>query len=127
MPSKDWTEVSDDEILNSDNTQPFLIERYNRILQQRTIIALMNVRGGLDDVKKATHILAGKLDDRLAEVDKNLKATATSQSRLQGATLFLTLVIAAATITYTWITWESVQAQREANQIQREMQANKKP
>jgi hypothetical protein len=45
----------------------------------------------------------------------------TAQSRQQFLVVGLTLVIAAATAVYTWITWESVVAMREANSIQRQL------
>lgn len=124
--TKDWSELSDDDLLNFEGSQTALTERYGRIMQKRTIDALMDVRGGLHDVKKATHLLAEKLDSRLAELDRSQKDTATSQSRLQKAALALTVVIAISTMAYTWITWQSVQAQREANDIQRDAQATKK-
>jgi hypothetical protein len=38
----------------------------------------------------------------------------------------LNLVIVTSTVVYTWITWQSVKASREANQIQRHLLQNQK-
>lgn len=119
MP-KDWKDISDDELLNFNGPQTAEIARYERIMAKKTETALMEVRAGLFDVKKAMHIVTEKLEARLLETEKIQKAAATSQTKLQWVTIVLTIVIALATLTYTWITWESVQAQREANQIQRD-------
>ena len=50
-------------------------------------------------------------------IDKAVAQSRTSQVWLT----VLTFVIAVATVTYTWVTWESVQAQREANTIQEQL------
>lgn len=119
MP-KDWNDLTDDEILNFDGSQTAIIARYERIMDKKTIDALMEVRMGLFDVKKSMHVVTDKLGARLIEAEKIQKEAATSQSKLQRVTIALTVVIALSTVVYTWITWQSVQAQREANQIQRE-------
>lgn len=122
MP-KDWKDISDDEVLNFDGSQTAIIARYERIMDQKTINALMEVRMGLFDVKKSMHVVTDKLEARLIEAEKIQREAATSQSKLQRVTIALTVVIALSTVVYTWITWQSVQAQREANQIQREARA----
>ena len=118
MP-KDWKEITDDEVLNFEGSQTAIIARYERIMDQKTINALMEVRMGLFDVKKSMHVVTDKLESRLIEAEKIQKEAATSQNKLQRVTIALTVVIALSTVVYTWITWQSVQAQREANQIQR--------
>jgi len=120
--SRDWKELSDDHLLNFDGSQPNLIAQYERIMAKKTIAALMEVRMGLFDVKKSMHMVTDKLEARLLEAEKIQKEAASSQGRLQAVTIALTVVIAAATVVYTWITWQSVQAQRESNQIQRAAQ-----
>jgi predicted phosphoadenosine phosphosulfate sulfurtransferase len=117
MP-KDWTDITDDEVLNFDGSLTAIIARYERIMDQKTINALMEVRMGLHDVKKSMHVVTDKLEARLIEAEKIQKEAATSQHKLQWVTIALTVVIALSTVAYTWITWQSVQAQREANQIQ---------
>ena len=67
------------------------------------------------------HDVTDKLVARLIEAEKIQNAAAKSQSKLQFVTIALTVVIALSTVLYTWITWQSVQAQREANQIQRKI------
>lgn len=119
MP-KDWKDITDDEVLNFDGSQTAIIARYERIMDKKTIDALMEVRMGLFDVKKSMHIVTDILEARLIEAEKIQKEAATSQYKLQRVTIALTVVIALSTVVYTWITWQSVQAQREANKIQRE-------
>lgn len=121
--TKDWKEISDDEILNFDGPQTAEIARYDRIMRKRTVDALSQVWAGLFDVKKSLHIVSDKLEARLLEAEKLQRKSAESQTKLQQVTIALTIVIAISTVVYTWITWQSVQAQREANQIQREAQA----
>jgi uncharacterized protein HemX len=67
--------------------------------------------------------VSDKLETRLIEAERIQKEAATSQTKLQRVTIALTVVIALSTVVYTWITWQSVQAQREANQIQRDAHA----
>jgi hypothetical protein len=74
-------------------------------------------------LKKSMHVVTDKLEARSIEAEKIQSKAATSQSKLQSVTIALTVVIARSTVAYTWITWQSVQAQREANQIQREARA----
>lgn len=119
MP-KDWKDLTDDEILNFAGSQTADIARYQRIMEKKTIDALLEVRAGLFDVKKSMHIVTEKIEARLLEFEKLQRESAASQRRLQRVTIALTVVIALSTVVYTWITWQSVQAQREANRIQRE-------
>jgi preprotein translocase subunit SecG len=129
MP-KDWKELTDDDLLNYEGPLTAQIARYDRIMAKKMHDALENVWGGLFDVKKAMHSSTEKIEKRLVESEKIQKDAAGSQTRLQRVTIALTVVIALSTVAYTWITWQSVQAQREANQIQREQrgaEANAKP
>jgi hypothetical protein len=116
MP-KDWKDVTDEEVLNFDGSQPAIIARYERIMDKKTIDALMEVRAGLFDVKKSMHIVTDKLEARLIESENIQREAAISQNKLQRVTIWLTVAIALSTVVYTWITWQSVQAQREANKI----------
>ena len=113
MPTPDWKSLDVDTILNDDAPQTAKIARYQRIMEQHSIIALSNVHAGLHDVKVAMHDATKKLDNRFHKFEQ-------AQTKLQHVALALTCVIAISTVAYTWITWMSVQAQKEANQIQRE-------
>jgi hypothetical protein len=119
MP-KDWKEITNDDLLNFDGPQTAEIARYERILRQRTVEALGQVWAGLFDVKKSLHHVGEMFEARMLESERLQRESAVSQGRLQRVTIGLTVVIAIATVVYTWITWQSVQAQREANAIQRE-------
>jgi hypothetical protein len=60
--------------------------------------------------------------DKADEIVSRQDPAATWQGRQQvRATLLLCAVIAVATATYTWVTWKSVAATREANEIQRQL------
>ena len=126
--TKDWKNITDDELLNVDGAQSNeIIARYDRILRQRTVDALVQVRAGLFDMKKSLHIVGDKFEARMLEAEKIQRETSASQARAQRVTVWLTVVIALATIVYTLITWQSVQAQRDANAIQREALAKSAP
>ncbi len=117
--SKNWEELTDDDLLNVTGSQsPEVIARYQRVMDKKTITALMEVRMGLFDVVKSMHVVTDRIEARLLESEKLQKESAASQSKLQLVTILLTVVIALATIVYTWITYESVQVQRESNNIQ---------
>lgn len=66
----------------------------------------------------------GGSTDRIVGVGNNLitslEKQSNAQSRHQKAIIVLTIVIALATMSYTYVTWLSVQAMREANEIQRQ-------
>ncbi len=121
MP-KDWKEIDLDEILNFDDAHTGQMARYERIMRQREIEALSNVHAGLLDLKKVIHASSDKLEKRMEVLEEKLEASAQTQSKLQKITLWLTLVIMLATVMYTWITWQTVTVQREANEIQRKIQ-----
>lgn len=121
--AKDWDEMTDDDLLNTSGSSQSaeVIARYQRIMDKKTINALMEVRAGLFDVKKSMHLVTDKLVERILSVENLQKKSAKSQGRLQIVTIVLTIVIAISTVAYTWITWQTVKEQREANAIQREM------
>jgi uncharacterized membrane protein (DUF106 family) len=101
--------------------------RYERIMDKKTIDALMDVRSGLFDLKRSMHVVSDKLEARMLEAEKFQKKASSTQSRMQTVTIALMVVISFATVTYTWITWQSVQAQREANAIQHKALKTKPP
>ena len=119
MPT-DWKDLTDDELLNFDGPQTGQIAQYERIMRQRTVNALGQVWAGLFDVKRSLHIVGEKFEARMVEAEKIERKSSASQRRLQQVAIALTIVIAGSTVVYTWITWQTVEAQREANAIQRE-------
>jgi hypothetical protein len=115
--SSDWTQITTDQILNSGApTESHAGLQYDRILQHRLTEKLAGLTETIDRTGRA---FAGKTDESGAKYHENARAQ-TRQQWLFGA---LTLVIAIATVTYTWINWEVREAMREANQIQRQMLA----
>ena len=110
----DWNEIDINEILNFDGAHTGQMARYERIMRQKEIEAMGNMHAGLFDLKKSIHHASDNLNERIKEFIK-------SQGKLQKITIALTIVIALATVTYTWVTWQTVQAQKEANTIQREL------
>ncbi len=119
MP-RDWKQIDIDEILNFDEGHTGRMAQYERIMRQKEIEALYNVHAGLVDFKKAIHQTSDRLEKRLEVLEGLQDNTAKTQGKLQRITIALTVVIALATVTYTWVTWETVQAQREANEIQKQ-------
>ncbi len=119
--AKDWNKIDIDEILNFDGAHTGQMAQYERIMRHRETQALEDLRMGLFDVKKTIHQKSDELGKRL-EVLEGLQAKAAkTQGMLQRITIVLTVVIALATVTYTWVTWQAVQAQREANEIQEQV------
>ena len=119
MPTE-WREIDVDEILNYSEAHTGQMSRYDRIMRQYEVDALNNVRGGLFDLKRSVHIASDKLVAQLEKSEAALMEANKKQGRLQTVTVILTVVIALATISYTVVTWQSVQVQREANEIQRQ-------
>jgi|GEM_PF-6710278 len=120
MP-KDWKEISDDELLNYDGSQTAIIARYERIMQKRStdaVIGLENKLVGLTEtIYRASQGLQEKADKLFSLYDN----ISRSQTRQQIVLIALSLVVAVSTAAYTWITWQSVAAMREANDIQRKV------
>ena len=115
-----WRDIEIDEILNYAEANTGQMNRYDRIMRQYEVDALNNVRGGLFDLKRSVHIASDKLVAQLEKSEAALMEANKKQGRLQTVTVILTVVIALATISYTVVTWQSVQVQREANEIQRQ-------
>ena len=110
----DWTKISTDELLNWDGAQTDQIARYDRIMRHRETVKLQDVGNALIDLKSAMHKSTNRLENSIGNA-------ANMQRRAQWFTIGLTVVIAFATLTYAWSTWQSVQVQRDANAIQREL------
>jgi hypothetical protein len=120
MP-KDWKEISTEEILNFDGSQTAIMARYERIMQQRSIDAVISLRdkvtGLMETIYRASQGIQEKTDKLLELYDR----ISRFQGRQQVVLIALSVVVALSTATYTWITWESVAAMREGNEIQRQL------
>ena len=104
--AKDWKEISDDDLLNFDGANTGQMAKYERIMQKRS-------QEALHQTQKEIWNLSSRIDtstDRLVGVGNKLiqkiEEDAKSQERHQKAIVFLTIVIAIATVFYTGITWE---------------------
>lgn len=126
MP-RDWKDISDDEVLNFSGPQTAEIARYDRIMQKRSIDAIVGLRdkvsGLMETVFRASQGFQEKSDNLFHLYERISKA----QGRQQLVLVILTVVVAASTVAYTWITWQSVTAMREANDIQRQFLELQKP
>lgn len=113
MP-KDWKEIDTDEVLNFEGPQTAQIARYERIMQQRNIEATNllkdKVTGLTETIYRASQGIQEKYD-----------AYSSSQTKQQNIIIALTVVIALSTAVYTFITWQSVSAMKESNNIQKQL------
>lgn len=119
--ARDWKQIDIDEILNFDEAHTGRMAQYERIMRHREIEALHGVRAGLFDVKKTIHLTYDRLEKRLEVLEGVQAGAAKTQGTFQRITIVLTVVIALATIAYTLVTWQAVQAQRDANEIQEQV------
>lgn len=113
-----WKKIKIDEILDYSNADTGELGRYDRIMRQYEIEALSSVRAGLLDLEISVHSAGNGLVDRIESFEKATTIATRRQGKVQIVTVWLTIVIAFASVAYTWVTWESVQAQRESNRIQ---------
>jgi hypothetical protein len=115
--TKDWKELLDEEIFNYDGSPPGEIARLDRVMRQRTVASLKEVKTELhqlaDSVGTSTDRFVG-VGNRLIET---IESESRSQARQQRAIIWLTVVIAIATVAYVIATWVSVQAMQEANEL----------
>ena len=129
MPT-DWNEIETDELLNFDGAHTGQMARYERIMRHREIQVMGDVSAKLFDLKRIIHQSSENLNEKITEFNETINHSSESlntkitefdksQGWLQTITIALTVVIALSAATYTWITWQSVEAQREANEIQR--------
>ena len=127
MP-KDWKEIDTDEILNFEGPQTNIIARYERIMRQREIEVMGNVSAKLFDLKQTIHRSSENLNENITVFNGTIQRSSDSlnskitefdksQGKLQIITIMLTIVITISAVAYACITWQSVKAQREANEI----------
>jgi len=88
---------------------------------KRLIDAIGNLEKRLMGVGETIYRSSQGMQERFDHAASEQQRAFAAQSRQQYLVVGLTLVIAAATAVYTWITWESVVAMREANSIQRQL------
>jgi hypothetical protein len=98
------------------------------VMQSSTENLSKKVEGLVNAFQSSTEVLSKKTDELKSTYEK----IANSQGRQQFALILLSLVVAAATVLYTWITWKQVEATRTSNAIQQQMlsaqrEANVKP
>ena len=110
----DWKDIKIDELLNYEGGQTHEIARCDRIMRHREAVELENVRNALIDFNGAVYDSTERLVTSISE-------TGNKQERAQKVGIRLTWVIAIATVVYAGTTLWSVQTQREANEIQREL------
>ena len=112
--ARDWKEIDTDEVLNFEGAETKKIARYERIMQQHSIEATNQlsdkITGLMETIYRASQGIQNKYD-----------AYSRSQSKQQNIIIALTIVIAISTAAYTFITWQSVAAMKEANSIQRQL------
>jgi len=120
MP-RDWKEISDDELLNFEEGHTGLMARYERIMQQRSINSLTELRDKLTGLIETMYRASQGMKEKTDELIKLYDNFAKSQSRQQLFIIILTVVIAASTTAYTFITWQSVSAMHDANRIQTQL------
>ena len=90
-------------------------------MQQRSTEAVIGLRekvtGLMETIYRASQGIQEKTDKLLELYDRISRA----QARQQRVVIGLTVVLAISTAVYTLITWQSVSAMREANEIQRQL------
>lgn len=132
--AKSHQEITDDEMLGEYTPDMgSASKRFDRILWYRL---RMKVLALSENVYNVGQLMQVKFDDLIASYEKvsaSQDEVAQSHRTLQRATVGLTIIIALATVAYVRITWLSVKAQNEANDIQRQQleqlaqQQQKKP
>lgn len=120
MP-KDWKDFSSDEILNFDGSQTAIMARYERIMQQRSTEAVIGLRDKVTGLMETIYRASQGIQEKTGKLLDLYNRFSASQSRQQAVVIGLTVVLAVSTALYTWITWQSVAAMREANEIQRQL------
>ena len=114
--------ISDKELVDyagNPNTVP--TAQLERLIQIRSKNALIDlgeqVKGLTETMYRASQGVQDKADS-LIQLYNNISR---AQTRQQAVVIVLTVVIAISSALYTWITYKSVQAMREANEIQHEL------
>jgi hypothetical protein len=118
---RDWKEISNDEILNFDGSQTAIMARYERIMQQRSTDAVVGLRDKITGLMETIYRASQGIQEKTDKLFELYNSISRSQARQQIVIIVLSVVVAVSTAAYTWITWQSVAAMREANEIQRQL------
>jgi hypothetical protein len=118
--TKDWKEIPDDEILNFEDAHTGKMARYERIMQKKSIEAVAGLRDKVTGLMETVYRASQGLQDKTNELMSLYEKISHTQGRQQKMLITLSIVVAVSTAAYTWITWQSVTAMREANEIQRQ-------
>ena len=113
MP-KDWNELTDDEILNFEEAHTGRMARYERIMQQRGIESTNLLKDKITGLTETIYRASQGIQDKY-------ESYSSSQTKQQNRIFALTVVIALSTAVYTVITWQSVTAMNESNNIQKQL------
>ena len=130
MPKK-WDEIDINEILNFHAADTGKMAQYARIMQHHLMKSVSflteKLTGVMETIYRAHQGLEKKADElqnSYTEISQKQieshKQIAESQRRLQKWIIALTFIIAFSTVAYVIITWKSVSAMKESNEIQRE-------
>ena len=111
--ARDWKDIPEDEILNFKDAHTGQMAQYGRIMQQKTIDALT---GLIETIGRSSQGMKDKTDELIRLYDK----FSNSQRKQQSTLIILSVVVALSTVSYAIITWKSVTAMRESNEIQRQ-------
>jgi len=87
------------------------------------------VESDLSEIDKAhLALLQSRLQATIAQEElRGMAQTSRENRRFSWLVLALNLLLVACTGVYTWITWQSVRAAREGNQIQQQLLKNQNP
>lgn len=125
MP-KNWDEIPDEELLNFEDAHTGKMARYERIMQKRSTDAVLGLRDKLTGLMQTAYRASQGLQEKADQLFEQSARISRSQGRQQLVLIILSVVVAVSTAVYTWITWQSVEAMREGNEIQRQLLAFQK-
>lgn len=120
--NSEWKNVTDDEILNFMGTRDNPnTARYERILQKRMTDATSELNDKLVGLMQTIYRASQGLQEKSDQFFSLYTQISQSQGQQRRVIIILSIVVAVSTAAYTWITWQSVVAVREANEIQKQV------
>jgi len=140
--TRDYKSISDEELLNYEDAQTAIMDRYRRIMQHRNNEVMLQVAKQLQGVSetvyrasqladaRGTQAIAkvddfiGKVDEAMSKADDAIQradSAAREQKRQQKVMKALTVVLAVSTVVYTIINGFTAYEAYQANKIQREL------
>ena len=115
------TELDDQRLQSAVPHSRYAKEELERRRAERATEAVIRlgdkVKGLMETIYRASQGIQEKTDKLLELYDR----ISRSQEQQQKVVIALTVALALSTVVYTWITWQSVSAMREANDIQRQL------